>query len=216
MGFLDSLVSDLVKSSTGINARGFVRKVGGKNILLLGGAAVAGALAADHLGKKTSPPPPPIPGAETTAPPPPPPVPATGATPPTPPTSGALEQTAPNGAEAIPHDLLSAIVKTMVAAALADGRIADEEKALVEKRLDSAPALRDGIQNDLRNPPSPEELARNVSNQEDAELLYRFASLVVLADKNVTELEKAWLKQLAEALDISPQRKERLEWEIFL
>jgi uncharacterized membrane protein YebE (DUF533 family) len=129
------------------------------------------------------------------------------------------ETTAPDSAEAIPHDLLWAIVRTMVAAALADGRIADEEKVLVEKRLDSAPVLRERmgqIHNDLLNPPSQEELARHVSNREDAELLYRFASLVVLADKNVAERERAWLTEFAEAMEIPPQRREMLEWEIFL
>ena len=107
----------------------------------------------------------------------------------------------------------------MVAAALSDGRIADEEKTLIEKRLESAPTLRERvgrIHNDLLNPPSQEELARLVSNREDAELLYRFGSLVVLADKNVSEFEKTWLKQFAEALEISPQRRKMLEWEIFL
>ena len=51
MGFLDNLVSDLVKSSTGINARGFVRMVGGKNILLLGGAAADQDRDIDVLGE---------------------------------------------------------------------------------------------------------------------------------------------------------------------
>jgi tellurite resistance protein len=223
MGFLDNLVSDLVKSSTGINARGFVRTVGGKNILLLGGAAVAGALAANHLGKESSSPsPPPVPGGEASVPPPPPPpVLTTEATPSLPPPipGAAPETTLPDGAEAIPHDLLWAIVRTMVAAALSDGRIAAEEKALIEKRLDSAPTLRERVgqvHNDLLNPPSQEELARHVSNREDAELLYRFASLVVLADKNVSEPEKTWLEQFATALEIPSQRREILEWEIFL
>jgi uncharacterized membrane protein YebE (DUF533 family) len=66
------------------------------------------------------------------------------------------------------------------------------------------------------NPPPIEQLAPLVSSREDAELLYRFSSLVVLADKKVTDLEKIWLDELARALEIPPDRKEMLEWEIFL
>ena len=36
MAFLDNLLSDLIRNSTGFNAKPFVRAVGGKNILLLG------------------------------------------------------------------------------------------------------------------------------------------------------------------------------------
>jgi uncharacterized membrane protein YebE (DUF533 family) len=107
----------------------------------------------------------------------------------------------------------------MVAAALADGRMVDEEKTLIEKRLDASGMSQDRIEQlhrDLVNPPSQEILASLVSNREDAELLYRFGSLVVLADKNVTGLEKMWLDELAGALSIAPKRKEVLEWEIFL
>ena len=46
MGFLDRLVSDMIHRETGFNARRLVRRVGGKNILLLGGAALAGGVLA--------------------------------------------------------------------------------------------------------------------------------------------------------------------------
>jgi uncharacterized membrane protein YebE (DUF533 family) len=107
----------------------------------------------------------------------------------------------------------------MIAAALADGRLADEEKALIEKRLGDSGLSEERINQlrlDLTNPPPIETLAPLVSSPEDAELLYRFGSLVVLADKNVSDLEKMWLGELARALEIPPHRKEVLEWEIFL
>lgn len=49
MAFLDNLLSDLIRNSTGFNAKPFVRAVGGKNILLLGGAVIAGAIAAEKM-----------------------------------------------------------------------------------------------------------------------------------------------------------------------
>ncbi len=114
MAFLDRFVSDIIKKSTGFNARSIVRMVGGKNILLLGGAALAAALAADKMGgseKPTQPAVPPVPNAT------PPPLPA--APPPLPP----------------PQELLFANVRTMVAASLADGQQHDDEKELINKRL---------------------------------------------------------------------------------
>ena len=59
MAFVDRLVSDVIKKSTGYNARSFVRAVGGKNILLLGGVAVAAALAAEKMGSQPPAPAPP-------------------------------------------------------------------------------------------------------------------------------------------------------------
>ena len=46
MGFLDRMVADLIGDSTGLPVKGVVRKVGAKNLLLLGGIAAAGGLAA--------------------------------------------------------------------------------------------------------------------------------------------------------------------------
>lgn len=230
MGLLDNLVSDLVKSSTGINARGFVRKVGGKNILLLGGAALAGAFAASQLGQKqpaaptapgrTPPPPPPPPPVPTTdAASAPPPVPNEAVPPPPVPLSAAAPQESRNGApEEIPRELLWAIVRTMVTASLADGRLADDEKALIEKRVadsELSPEHREQLQLDFTQPPAVEQLAALVSDPEDAELLYRFGSLVLLADKDVSDLEKTWLNELARALKIPDHRKQMLDREIF-
>jgi hypothetical protein len=68
MSLLDDLLGDLVYRSTGFRAGRLVRKIGAKNILLLGGAALAGGLAAQSLNRPASPqpvapppPPPPLP-----------------------------------------------------------------------------------------------------------------------------------------------------------
>ena len=200
MAFLDRFVSDIIKKSTGFNARSIVRMVGGKNILLLGGAALAAALAADKMGgseKPTQPavqPVPPVPNAT------PPPLPA--APPPLPP----------------PQELLFAIVRTMVAASLADGQQHDDEKELINKRLGESGLSLEQIQQvhaDLAKPPTSAELAALVDNAHDSELLYRFGALVVLADDNVSDGEKAWLTELAKALGIDAARHQVLDGEIF-
>ncbi|RMH23396.1 MAG: hypothetical protein D6696_00695, partial [Acidobacteria bacterium] len=68
MGFLDRMLGDLIQDSTGLPARRLVRAVGAKNILLVGGAMLAGGLASEKLGQagasgpapqpRTPPPPP--------------------------------------------------------------------------------------------------------------------------------------------------------------
>ena len=218
MGFLDKVVSDLVKSSTGFNARGLVRTVGGKNILLLGGAALAGAFAADKMGSQSTSPPP-VPGGSSAVPPLPP-VPGSasqdaGPPPPLPPLP---TETVSSSTEELPRDVLYAVVRTMVAAALADGHMADEEKELIHKHLGESgldPDQIAQIHKDLVLPTSHKELSSLVSSGQDGELLYRFGVLVALADQKVSEHEKAWLEQLAVELKIPPQRRAEIEKEIF-
>ncbi|TDI36660.1 MAG: DUF533 domain-containing protein [Acidobacteria bacterium] len=199
MAFLDRFVSDIIKKSTGFNARSIVRTVGGQNILLLGGAALAAALAAEKMGGSESPPQPPVPLVPNAAPPP---LPTAPPPPPLPP----------------PQELLFAIVRTMVAASLADGQQHDDEKELINKRLGESGLSLEQIQQvhtDLATPPAFAELAALVDNAHDSELLYRFSALVVLADDNVSDGEKAWLAELAKALGIDAARRQVLDGEIF-
>ncbi|HXV59618.1 MAG TPA: DUF533 domain-containing protein [Vicinamibacteria bacterium] len=205
MAFLDRMVSDLIGKSTGFNARPFVRAVGGKNILLLGGALVAGALAAEKMREPATPsnvPPPPLPL---------PPVPPL----PVPQTSDSDPVTAD---QALSTDLLFAIVRVMAASALADGEIHADERRVIESRLDesglSAEQVR-RIQKDMVIPPGPGELSDMVETAEDRELVYRFAALVVLADGEISQLERAWLDKLAAAMALGDGRREALEREIF-
>src|SRR3970040_105857 len=120
MAFLDNLISDLIRNSTGFNAKPFTRAVGGKNILLLGGAAIAGAIAAEKMRQQQ-------PAAGI---PPLPPLPAAGGVPPLPP----LPAAAPAEPQ-LPRELVFAIVRTMISGALSDGEMHAEEKKLIEGRL---------------------------------------------------------------------------------
>lgn len=232
MGFLDRMVSDMIKRETGFNARRIVRRVGGRNLLMLGGAAIAGGVlasqahsrsrsAAQAAGATTLPPTrsvggtgpglPPVPQATPDLPP----VPQAAAELPPLPTAGG--ESAEVAAE-IPGELLYAIVRTMVAAALADGELAPEEKRAIDERLSESGLSADQIaqvRRDLIVPASVEELAELLPEGEDPEVLAEFAVLVGRADGVHNELETAWLQSLAQALALPGERIDQLTSEIF-
>jgi len=205
MAFLDNLISDLIRNSTGFNAKPFVRAVGGKNILLLGGAAIAGAIAAEKMRQQQpaagAPPLPPLPSTEPTE-----------SVPPLPPLP-----TAPAEPQ-LPRALVFAIVRTMVSGALSDGEMHAEEKKLIEGRLGESglsPDETKQVHKDLIFPPTPEEIGTMVSTAEDRELLYRFGALVVRSQGGASAPEKAWLERLGAALGLAPERRTALESEVF-
>ena len=205
MAFLDNLLSDLIRNSTGFNAKPFVRAVGGKNILLLGGAAIAGAIAAEKMRQQPAPGAPPLPPL--------PPLPSTEVVPPLPP----LPTAAPAEPQ-LPPGLVFAIVRTMISGALSDGEMHAEEKKLIESRLGESglsPDETKQIHKDLVIPPPPEEIGRMVSTTEDRELLYRFGALVVRSEGGASAPERAWIERLGAALGLAPERRTALESEIF-
>jgi uncharacterized membrane protein YebE (DUF533 family) len=214
MGFLKNLMSDMIGESVGVDPRRLVRLAGGRrNLLLLGaGAALAGGLASTLLKKQGAsgvspapgvPPPPP--------PPPPPPAAAAGA-------DVEAEVEAGDEGEELPPQATYAIVRTMVAAALADGSLDPAEKKVIQERLEDSElsaAEKRQIHQDLVLPPTPAELAALAPEAEGRELLYRFAAAVVLADRQVSDLERGWLDRLARALAIDAERAAALDLEIF-
>ena len=217
MGFLDNMVSGLIRESTGYDTRQvrrLVRRIGGSKLLLAGGAAVAGAIAARHLGKSGESPPPPPPSGGPVPPdlPPLPPL----------PTSGDAEEE--EGSAVLPRELLFAVVRTMAAAALADGEMAPEERAALEEHLDESGLDREQIRRvrkDLVLPPTPGELAEMVEElpeqqaAEARETLFRAAALIVHADREVRETETTWLGKLARELNLSPEQADALRAQVF-
>lgn len=236
MGFLDRLVSDMIRRETGFNPRRLVRRVGGKNILLLGGAALAGGMLAQQksgsrastgrgaTGVTTLPPSssaaPEVAPRSAQLPPVPPPVPGQGAAtsqpPPLPPLPSASEELA--DAEEIPQPVLFAIVRTMVAAALADGELSANEKTAIDSRLAESmlsEAQIEQIRRDLVIPATVSELAAMVPEGEDPETLAEFAVLITRSDGELTSAETAWLRSLAAALGLPAHRIDVLTEEIF-
>ena len=231
MGLLDRLAADLISDSIGVSprmTRRLVRRAVGSPLLLAGGAALAGALIGEMVrgqqagatgGPSTwappgsvPPPPPPPPGAQGAV---------GGATPawsppPPPPAADAGDE---SGAEPeLPAATLYAVVRTMVAAALADGALSPTERARIQDKLGSGELPEEQaaqVRRDLLRPASPAELAAMVESDGERELLYRFAALVTRTDAGVSPTEAAWLGTLAAALGLYPERAKALEAELF-
>ena len=64
-------------------------------------------------------------------------------------------------------------------------------------------------------PPTPEDLAALAPAAEAREVLFRFAALIVLADRETSELERRWLDRLATVFELEAERRAVLEAEIF-
>ncbi|MEM1177859.1 MAG: DUF533 domain-containing protein [Acidobacteriota bacterium] len=118
----------------------------------------------------------------------------------------------------LPAELTFAIVRAMVAASLADGRLDEAEKKLVLERIeDSGLPLenKQQVHRDLVLPPSPADIAAMVPEAQGREAIYRMAGVVVLADGEVSDLERGFLDRLARALDFDDAAKAELEAQIF-
>ena len=227
-------------------ARKMIRKIGTRNLLMMGGAAALGGLAASKAappGTSASGPPanPPGSGSKTAVPPrsggsgasqpgaaPPPPPPGTapeapplppvpGASPAAPPPPSPSPETSDVDADELPPEAALPAIRTMVAAALADGELSGEERSLVVRHIEEANLPEEEvrrIREDLVLPPSPAELARLAPTPEARETLYRLAAVVLRTDQQVTDAENRWLTRLAAAFEIGEERRRELEAEM--
>ena len=210
MAFLDRLLADVLGNATGLPVRGLVRRVGAGNLLLLGGAAVAGGLIADAMARQQR-------AGNPLAP-----QPGTNAVPPPLPPLPPLPQVAPPELPPIPESPLPpslqlTIVRTMVAAALADGRLSDDERSSIRERLaesDLDDAAIAQVRAELTMPASPEELAASAEDASAAAAVYRAAWLVTRSDRTVEGAETVWLDRLATALGFDAARREALASEL--
>lgn len=259
MGFLDSMVGELIRRETGFNAKPLLRKIGGRRLMMMGGAALAGGMLAQQANQKGSfggsmlggagsgavgggPPSgkqlPPTPGhVPSTMPPNTPPTSAPTNLPPLPPPPGGPgtavappDAAAPSEAppmpiteaeqedgDAPPAELLYVVVRTMIAAALADGELSDQEKAAIESHLDDSgltETQQKQIRRDLVIAPAVGELAGMLPDAEDPEILLQFAILVLRADHALEDIELQWLSRLAVALGVEEARAQELVKEL--
>ncbi len=227
MGFLDRMVSDLIYKNTGFKAHRLVRKIGSGKLLIAGaGAVLAAALSEQQTSSVQQQPasaagaPPPPPGS---APPSLPPLPSAAAIPPpptpAPPATASPSADIPSDQDEDPPPAAAyAIIRTLVAAAMADGRLTDEEKEVLDRHLGESNLSaeeRAQVHRDMALPPTPSELAAQAPDPELRQTLYRFAALVICADRQVSELEKSWLVRFAGACEISEARRQELEAEVF-
>ena len=154
--------------------------------------------------------PPPPPGARTVPPPPPPAGAGTNAA-----VGGAFGPDAlrddPSGPKAPPTPGVDAIVvmQAMIAAAAADGRIDDDERANILARARDAGVDADGLRFLETELASPKPLAAVVAatRREIADDVYAASVLAISLD---TEAERAYLDQLAHALSIDASRRSEI------
>lgn len=249
MGLVDGLLGDLIRGSGGMEyrmGRRMMRRVPMGNLLALGGAAAlayqkagpestkppapgstSGAGSRTQMpsrsggpgpGRSRPPSPPPPPGGADAVPPPPPGARAVPPPPPGAPAAGASPEGEPEDLDLPPEAAVPA-VRTMVAAALADGAMDERERSMVLGRIDEADlpeADVERIRQDLVLPPGPGELAGLTTDPGARETLYRLAALVLLADGEATDTERRWLGRLAEAFEIPDERRTEMEAELFV
>lgn len=102
-----------------------------------------------------------------------------------------------------------AILQAMIAAAAADGEITEEEKSTIIAQVGDEPEVLEWIRQELNNPASVEEIARQVGgNQALATQVYLTARAVC---KNLERKEIVFLANLAEALGLPDALVEQLE-----
>jgi uncharacterized membrane protein YebE (DUF533 family) len=104
-----------------------------------------------------------------------------------------------------------AMLKAMIAAAKADGHMDDRERGLVEAeltRLGGDPATRRWVEDELRRPVEPADVARASSSPEMAAEIYLASALVV---DETTTMERAYLDELAKQLELDAGLKAALE-----
>jgi uncharacterized membrane protein YebE (DUF533 family) len=123
------------------------------------------------------------------------------------PQNAATEAPAGSGFEpaAISNDAALHIIKAMIAAAAADGRIDDTEYARILESAGGGAASPEAmafLERELRSPATAAELAREVSSPEEALQVYSAARIAIDADN---ASEKGFLAELAAALGIDPE-----------
>jgi uncharacterized membrane protein YebE (DUF533 family) len=104
-----------------------------------------------------------------------------------------------------------AVLKAMIAAAKSDGHLDERERGLVESELvkmGAEPPLRQWVQDELRRPVEPADVAQAATTPEMAAEVY-LASLLMADD--TTTMERAYLDELARQLKLPPGLKEEIE-----
>lgn len=107
------------------------------------------------------------------------------------------------------EDKSAVILRTMIAAALCDGELDDNEQALIERESGNDPEVQQWLIQEIQNPITVAEIARIVGND------VALASQVYLAARMVCQelsrKEIVFLSQLAESLKLDDALVEQLE-----
>lgn len=136
------------------------------------------------------------------------PVPPPAGGPPLPPPTGVATAAA---LPAMPAEMLR-LVRLTIAAARADGRLADLERAAILEQARTVGA-ESVVEQELQSPRPLVEIVAGVADPNTKEQLYVLAFAVVRADESVSGGERIFLAQLAHALGLDPATIARLESE---
>jgi len=104
-----------------------------------------------------------------------------------------------------------AVLRAIIAAAKADGHIDDRERQLIEQsiaQLTDDRELQCWVDQELRKPMDPAEIATSATTPEIAAEMY-LASLLMVDEENF--MERAYLDELARQLKLDPSFKMELE-----
>ena len=101
------------------------------------------------------------------------------------------------------------ILRTMIAAAAADGEITEDEKQTIANEAGNNPELAQWIAQEIQNPISINEIARLVGN--DTALASNVYLAARLVSKDLSRKEIIFLADLAQALGLDDALVEQLE-----
>lgn len=103
------------------------------------------------------------------------------------------------------------LLQAMIMAARADGHIDEQEQALITDQIDALGAdqeMHRWVEQQLKAPLDAQALAREADSPQAAREMY-LISVAVIDDQN--PMERAWLDQLASALNLTPEMVAELE-----
>jgi len=103
------------------------------------------------------------------------------------------------------------LLQAMIMAARADGHIDAQEQALITDQIDALGAdeeMHRWVEQQLKAPLDAQALAREADSPQAAREMY-LISVAVIDDQN--PMERAWLDQLASALNLTPEMAAELE-----
>ncbi|MFL9823795.1 tellurite resistance TerB family protein [Rhodoplanes sp. SY1] len=132
------------------------------------------------------------------------------------PQGGATAASGPAGAPAPGSEAAAArttllLLRAMIGAALADGRIDEAERVMLIERIEASPLSveeRQVLEGLVARPDTPASLAADAATPEERAEVYLAAYVAIDAD---TPAERAWLDDLAARLQLDPRLRQNLE-----
>ncbi|MCP3866767.1 MAG: tellurite resistance TerB family protein [Gammaproteobacteria bacterium] len=106
------------------------------------------------------------------------------------------------------------VLKAIIAAAKSDGHVNDEERDRIDQAVQAMGAsadVRTFVHDEMQKPLDPTDVARGVTSMEEAAEIY-LASVIMVDEQNF--MERAYLNELANKLNLQPDLKNRLEQQV--